>query len=209
MEAFPGSDALSLPGHPAGEALESVDECAAWLSRYVEWKRAGRAVVAGNSLGGAIALRWALDFPDQVAGLVLLGSGARLRVSPEIFEMLDNNWPACIDTLVGWAVSAATGPALRERAKAWHLTVGQESTRRDYAACNVFNIMDEIANIRVPTLIIVGSADIMTPPKYSRFMHERIAGSTLAVIEGAGHLAMAEHPEPVNDAIRVFLSALG
>jgi len=208
VQAFPGSDALSLPGHPAGEALGSVAECAAWLARYLDWKRADRAVVAGNSLGGAIALQWAMDRPDQAAGLILIGTGARLRVSPEIFKMLDENWPACIDTLADWALASSATSQLRERVKTWHQTVGRESTRTDYAACNEFDVMDRIGDLRVPALIVVGAEDQMTPPKYSTFLHERLEGSALDIVPDAGHVVMAEKPDHVNAIIAAFLSSL-
>lgn len=209
VRAFPGSDALSLPGHPAGKPLGSVGECAAWLARYVEWKHAGKAVVAGNSLGGAIALRWALDRPEQAAGLILIGTGARLRVSADIFKMLDEDWPACIDTLVGWALSKGAPAELRERAKGWHLLVGRESTRADYAACNEFDVIERLGELRVPALILVGAEDTMTPPKYSTFLHERLAGSSLEMVQGAGHIVMAEKPAQCNAAIAGFLASLG
>jgi len=208
VQAFPGSDALSLPGHPYGEALGSVAECANWLAHYIDWKRSDRTVVAGNSLGGAIALRWALDRPDQAAGLILIGTGARLRVSPQIFEMLDQNWPACIDTLANWAVASAAPRQVRERVRAWHHIVGRDATRTDYTACDEFDIMDRIADVHVPALIVVGDEDQMTPPRYSNFLHERLEGSTLEVVPGAGHLVMAEKPEIVNAAISAFLSSL-
>ncbi len=208
VEAFPGSDAVTLPGHPAGDALESVEECADWFSRYVDWKRAGRIVAAGNSLGGAIALRWALDYPDQVAGLILIGTGARLRVAPDIFAIIDNEWPACIDRLVDRALGPAATSDLRERARGWQLTVGRESTRRDYVACNGFDVMQDVATLLVPTLVVVGSHDQMTPVKYSTYLHERISGSTLRIVTGGGHILMAEKPDEVNAVIRDFLGTI-
>ena len=162
----------------------------------------------GNSLGGAIALRWALDFPEQAAGLVLIGTGARLRVSPQIFQMLDKLWPACIDTLTDLALSPNASTQLRARVRQWHELVGVESTRRDYAACDKFDVMQELDALRVPTLIIVGSLDQLTPPKYSTYLHDRIAGSTLTTLDGAGHLAMAERPAEVNAALGSFLRNL-
>jgi pimeloyl-ACP methyl ester carboxylesterase len=205
LVAFPGSDAVTLPGHPGGEALESIEECSAWFSRYADWRCPGKLVVAGNSLGGAIALRWALDFPDRSAGLILIGTGARLRVSQDIFQMLDENWPACIERLVDWALAPDAAAQLRERVKGWHITVGRESTRRDYAACNRFDVMAELGALRAPTLVVVGSRDQMTPPKYATYLHEHISGSALTVIEDAGHIVMAEKPDEVNAAIRNFL----
>ncbi len=206
--AFPGADALSLPGHPEGEALASVADAAVWLSRYLRWKGVERAIVGGNSLGGAIALEWALRYPENAAGLILVGTGARLRVAPRIFEMLDTDWPACIDTLASYTLAPSASPALRERLTRWHHEVGQRSTRADYGACDAFDVMDRVASIATPTLILVGDQDAMTPPKYSAFLNERIAGSTLAVIEGAGHLVHAEQPEAVNAQIRARFEAV-
>jgi pimeloyl-ACP methyl ester carboxylesterase len=204
--AFTGSDALSLPGHPGGQPLGSVDEYAAWLARYVDWKHAGRAVVAGNSLGGAIALRWALDFPQQAAGLVLIGTGARLRVSPQITELIADRWPGCIAQLADLSLAPNAPAEVRERLCAWHEAVGQKTTAADYAACDRFDVMGELAALSVPALVIVGELDRMTPPKYAAYLHEHIAGSQLAVVEGAGHLVMAEKPAEVNALIARFIS---
>jgi len=206
--AFAGSAALSLPGHPSGIALDSVEQCASWLARRMEESGAMRAVVAGNSLGGAIALQWALDHPAQAAGIVLVGTGARLRVSPEIFKMIDNDWPACIDTLVDWSLGKDPPAELRARAKSWHLAVGKETTRKDYAACNAFDVIERLPELRLPALIVVGSQDRMTPVKYSAFLHEHIPGSELMVVPDAGHLVMAEQPVRVNAALASFIESV-
>jgi pimeloyl-ACP methyl ester carboxylesterase len=205
--AFAGSDAVTLPGHPGGEAFETVEEASAWFARYVGWRHAGRAVVAGNSLGGAIALRWALDFPDQAAGLILIGTGARLRVSPRIFQMLDD-WPGSVPSLVDLALAPDAPAQLRERVTSWHLAVGQQTTKRDYAACDRFDVMHELASLQAPTLILVGSLDQLTPPKYALYLHEHIAGSKLSVIDGAGHIAMAERAVEVNGLIAEFMQTI-
>jgi pimeloyl-ACP methyl ester carboxylesterase len=197
-----GCDAVSLPGHPEGEALASVGDCAAWLAKYLKWKGADQAIVGGNSLGGAIAIEFALRYPEQTAGLVLIGTGARLKVAPSIFEMIDARWPACVDELVAFSLSPDADPALRERAKRWHGVVGQRSTRRDYQNCDEWDAMDRVGTIRAKTLIVVGAGDRMTPPKYAAFLNEKIGNSELAVIDGAGHLAHAEKPDAVNARIR-------
>lgn len=201
-----GCDAVSLPGHPEGEALASVGDCAAWLAKYLHWKGADRAIVGGNSLGGAIAIEFALRYPDRTAGLILLGTGARLKVAPSIFEMIDARWPDCIDDLVGFSLAPNADPSLRARVRDWHVRVGQRSTRRDYQDCDEFDAMDRVGSIRARTLIVVGSDDKMTPQKYSAYLHGNIAGSELAVIEGAGHMAHAEKPEAVNARIRAVFS---
>ena len=204
-EALPDADALSLPGHPEGTALETVGELAGWLERYLRWKRAGRAVVAGNSLGGAIAIEWALRYPADVAGLILIGTGARLRVSQQIFDLIDDDWPDGVEAVVDFALGPHAPPDLRNRAIGWHLSVGQRSTKADYVACSQFDVMDRLDEIAAPTLIVVGTEDRLTPVKFSRYLHEKIAGSELLEVEGAGHLVMAERPDIVNPAIAAFL----
>jgi len=206
--AFPDGDALSLPGHPEGTALPSVGELADWLERYVRWKQCGPAVVAGNSLGGAIAMEWALRYPADAAGLILIGTGARLRVSAQIFDLIDNHWPDSIATLADFAVGPRDGAELRERVVSWHRVVGQSSTKTDYCACDRFDVMDRLHDIGAPTLIVVGAEDKLTPVKFSRFLHEKLAASELLEVEGAGHVVMAERPDVVNPAIANFLRNL-
>ena len=204
---FAGSEALALPGHPVGEPLGTVAELATWMASVIAARSSGPAVICGNSLGSAIALQTALRFPEQVAGLILIGAGARLRVGNPIFEMIDTNWPACIDELVALSVDDGCSHELRQRVKDMHLVVGPRSTRADYAACNAFDVMDRVRTIAVPTLIIVGSNDRMTPPKYATFLNEAITGSELVVVDRSGHLPHLEKPNIVNDAIRVRIGA--
>jgi len=205
LDSFADSDALSLPGHPQGEPLASVTDLAEWLDSYIRWTRAEKAVVAGNSLGGAIAMEWALRHPDRVAGLILIGTGARLRVGQAIMDMLDR-WPESIPTFAEYAVSSGAPQALRSRVEQWHRTVGQKSTRADYMACNAFDVMPRLSEITAPTLIIVGAEDALTPPKYARYLHEHLAGSRLLEVPAAGHIVMAERPDAVNAAIAEFLT---
>ena len=66
----------------------------------------------------------------------------------------------------------------------------------------------ELRSIKVPTLILVGDGDQVTPPKVAQAMHAKIPGSTLTVIPGAGHMTPIEQPELVNRAIREFAEKL-
>jgi pimeloyl-ACP methyl ester carboxylesterase len=200
-DAFQGSESLALPGHPEGEPLSSVAELAVWLAGEIAQRASGPAVICGNSLGAAVALQTALTYSARVAGLILIGGGARLRVGTQTFEMIEQRWPACIDELVSYSVDEDCPQPLRRRLHEMHLVVGQRTTRVDYAACNAFDVMDRVGTIAIPTLILVGANDRMTPPKYATFLQQAIAGSELAVIDGAGHLPHLERTNIVNDAI--------
>jgi pimeloyl-ACP methyl ester carboxylesterase len=76
---------------------------------------------------------------------------------------------------------------------------------RDLAACNVFDCMARLQEIHLPTLIICGTEDRLTPVKYSQYLHEHIAGSTLRLVADAGHYVMREQPHVVNQAIEEWL----
>lgn len=206
--AFPQADAVSLPGHPEGDPLATVGEMADWLERDLRWRGGEPSAIGGNSLGGAVALEFALRYPAQTAALLLIGTGARLRVSAGIFDMIATKWPHCVPALVDYSLGPEPPAGMRERAEAMHLAVGPASTRADFQACNEFDVRDRLAEITAPTLIVVGELDEMTPVKYSQYLHEHIAGSELLVVPRAGHLVMAEKPDVVNAAIDRFLKKI-
>jgi pimeloyl-ACP methyl ester carboxylesterase len=60
----------------------------------------------------------------------------------------------------------------------------------------------------VPALVVCGADDRLTPPRYSRYLHEQIRGSRLVMVEGAGHMVMLEQPQATNQALRDFLLRL-
>jgi pimeloyl-ACP methyl ester carboxylesterase len=81
--------ALDLPGHGAssGEGCDTIGAYAAVVCRFLNGLGSGAVVLGGHSLGGAIAQTLALDAPELLRGLVLVGTGARLKVLPELFEI--------------------------------------------------------------------------------------------------------------------------
>jgi pimeloyl-ACP methyl ester carboxylesterase len=79
----------------------------------------------------------------------------------------------------------------------------------DFSACERFDIMEEVVNINNPTLLICGDQDALTPIKYSRYLAERISGSRLEVIEGAGHMVMLERPKQFNKKVEAFVHSVG
>ena len=73
----------------------------------------------------------------------------------------------------------------------------QEAIYKDLSACDRFDIRNSVDSIRMPTLILCGEDDVLTPVRYSRFWgkKEKIAGSELALVKDAGHMAMLEKPD--------------
>jgi pimeloyl-ACP methyl ester carboxylesterase len=202
--------ALDLPGHgqSGGDGYQRIDDYVAVVRGFVEEAKLGRIVLGGHSMGGAVAQAFALSHPDRLDGLILVGTGARLRVLPKIFELLEANYPEGVAFINGLAFSPATARAPKDAAGAQSLETRQRVTIGDYTACNSFDAMERIGALRVPTLVITGRDDRLTPPRYAEFLTRTIPGARLALVERAGHYVHLEQPETVNRAILEFLTTL-
>lgn len=221
LPAFPGALYLDLPGHAGGRGkvpknagLRSVDEYASWVAGRVEEEGLSRVVLNGHSMGGAITLTLALQHPVWLAGIVLTGTGARLRVLSSLQQLLRTDYSAAVDLIIHQSFAPVPEPLTYKQklklngARRHLLRTPQYVTAGDYEACDRFDVMQQIGDIAVPTLCIVGAQDTMTPLKYSEYLHSRIAGSRLAVIEGAGHMLPLEQPEQYNLHVADFLATL-
>jgi len=202
--------ALDLPGHGAspGDGCRAVADYAAVVQEFIRALGADPVVLAGHSMGGAVAQTIALDSPMLLKGIVLVGTAARLKVYPELLRLLETDYPAATEFVKRHAWSPATAPALAEGMHKATLEVRQAVTLGDYAACNVFELRNRVAGIRLPTLVIVGEDDELTPPKFSEFLVSEIPGARLVRVAKAGHYVPLEQPDEVNLAIRQFLAAL-
>jgi pimeloyl-ACP methyl ester carboxylesterase len=206
VRSFADADAVDLPGHPEGESCPSIEEYVAWLRGYIQERAYRRIVLVGHSLGGAIAFLYALRYPDDLEGIISVGSGARLRVHPMYLEGLEK----AIGKPELFEEFQATGreliePELAEVLRRRGIENGPAVTLNDLRACDEFDIMDRLGEIRIPTLAICGSDDIMTPPKYSHHLVEKIPGARAVIVQGGTHMVFAEKPEEVNGAIDEFL----
>jgi pimeloyl-ACP methyl ester carboxylesterase len=198
--------ALDLPAHgwSTGRGRDNVAAYAEVVAGFLDALSLPPAVIAGHSLGGAIALWLALHQPVRVRGLVLAGTGAKLRVHPDILQAAKEGRPVASTAVLGGQTSATLRPAAGDRTP----TAAPEVVYNDWVACDTFNVMDRLGEIHVPTLVIVGANDVMTPPKYAGFLARGIAGAALVTIDGAGHSAMIDKPSEVAAAIQPFVNSL-
>jgi pimeloyl-ACP methyl ester carboxylesterase len=167
------------------------------------------AVIMGHSMGGALALSLALDAPERVAGLVLVGTGARLRVHPLLLEAVHaGSVPVeTLATLVSWWYSPDASPRLRQLAARGLAATNASVLHGDFLACDGFDVMDRLSAIDRPALVVVGEDDHMTPVKYARFLSEHLPQARLEVIPAAGHMVMLEQPAVIEVALRAWLDA--
>ncbi|MCJ7514626.1 MAG: alpha/beta hydrolase [Dehalococcoidia bacterium] len=207
---FTDSEAINLPGHPEGKPCTSVDEYVEWLHQYVQCKGYSQIVIAGHSMGGAVAQMYALSYPQNVKAVILVDTGARLRVRPDFLNQLEDGIGASSEWLKNMVEPPYNRVAheVREKVISKVTEVGAAVHLNDYRCCDKFDIMDKVSHITVPTLVICGTEDDMTPVKYSQYLVNKIIGARLVIVEGGTHLCHLEKPAEVNRAIEEFLSSL-
>jgi len=203
--------ALFLPGHGpnGGPGRESIAEYVEAIRAFLDEINLQRVVLTGLSMGGAIAQLFALTYPERLAGLVLASTGAKLKVLPLIFETIAKDFEGYLK-LMGQFSFSKSAP---EKVKQPVLEEAREQKPAvilgDFRACDAFDARERLSEIRVPTLVLSGEEDLLTPPKYSDFLVERIPGARLVRFPQAGHMLPVEKPEEFNAAIEKFLEELG
>lgn len=197
--------AVDLPGHGSseGEAADRISTYREQIKDFIESAGLSKAVLCGHSMGGAIAMDCALNYPENLAGLILVSTGARLKVAPKILETYREGKQnlSLAKHLYG---PDAREELVREGEKMLAETP-PEVSYSDFTACDQFDAMEEISNIDLPTLVLCGEQDAMTPPKYSRSLAEKIPGARLELFPTGGHMLMQEQADQVNKAISRFL----
>ncbi len=199
--------AVDLPGHgdSQGDGCRTIPEYRDFLRDLLDALGVTRVVLVGHSMGGGIAQSFALSYPDRLAALVLVGTGARLRVHPDIFAAIRRDVGEAGRLLSGWAYSQEALPATVAQGAQAFARNRAAVLEGDFRACEGCDLIHEISAIRLPTLVLCGEEDRLTPVKYARFLQQQIPGAALTVVPGAGHMVMLEKPLEFNRALVRFL----
>ncbi|WP_084265913.1 3-oxoadipate enol-lactonase [Actinomadura macra] len=202
---------FDLPGHggaPPPDGPFTVEDLADGIAALLDRLGIGEAAYAGVSLGGAVGAALALRAPGRVGSLVLCCTSPRFGDPGPWRERAalvrrEGVGPVA-DTAAGrWFTPGFTGADP-------YVAMLRAADPEGYAACcdalAGFDITDRLAGIGAPTLVIAGAEDLPTPPRgHADRLAAGIPGAALVVVEGAGHLANAERPEPVTAAITAHL----
>ncbi|MBA7620972.1 2-hydroxy-6-oxo-2,4-heptadienoate hydrolase [subsurface metagenome] len=180
-----------------------------WLHDYIYHQQYQDVVLVGHSMGGAVAQLYGLKYGDEVKALVLIGTGARLRVLPD--------WLKAVEEMVtdeaAWIKYLAerhrsTAPEIRRVVIEERMRIGPAVMLNDLLGCDKFDIMDRVHNIKLPTLVICGSDDELAPVKYTHYLASKIEAARELIVNGTGHWVQTEKPRKVNQAIDSFLASL-
>ncbi len=181
--------------------------------------RATACVLAGISMGGYVAMNYARKYPDDLRGLILVDTKDAAD-DPQTREnrnrMIDvaqsKGSAAVADLMFGKMLSPDTlshRPEISKTLRAMMEACPAKTIEHALAALRDRpDMTTELPLISMPTLILVGEADALTPPTAAEGMKSRISGSRLTAIPGAGHMSPMEQPSQVNKAIRRFIDNL-
>ena len=204
--------ALDLPGHgnSPGRGQQSI---AGYARCVLEWLGAvglNRAAFIGHSMGGAIALEMAMQYPENVLALGLLATGTRLPIPSEILTdaASPTTYRKANEALRRLAFSPSVDIHLIELVVRRMAEIRQSVMHGDLLACNDFDATGRIERIRHPTQVLCGSDDRLTPLRYAQFLADTIPSGRLVVVPQAGHMLMLECPQVVAEALSIFLSGI-
>jgi pimeloyl-ACP methyl ester carboxylesterase len=159
-------------------------------------------------MGGAIAQKFALMHPECLRAIVLVCTGAKLRVNPIILDAIERSYDEAIELIVGFAFSDKTVGEIKTMSREEMKRIRPEAVYSDLEACDKFNIMNRLGEIKLPTLIVCGVEDRLAPVKYSEYLKDNISNSKFVAIADAGHMVMLEKPEEFNKELERFVRGL-
>jgi len=208
-EYFSVSEAIALPGHPEGRPRSSIDGYVEWLRGYIHQQQYQDVILVGHSMGGAVAQLYGLKYGAEVKALVLIGTGARLRVLPALLKAVEK----MVTDEAAWIKyleehHRSTAPEIRQIVIEERMRIGPAVMLNDLLGCDKFDIMDRVHTIKLPTLVICGSDDERTPVKYTHYLASKIEDASEVIVNGASHWVQTEKPKEVNQVIESFLASL-
>ena len=207
--------ALSYPGYGSSTLVGDAtrDDYAAAVIATMDSLAIDQAHVCGLSLGGVVAIAMHAAAPGRCASLIIADSFAVHPDGQQIYDRAEQasrtiGMRALAEARAGMLLGSAARPAV-------HRTVTETMSAIDPAAYVIgaravwlADQRDRAREIAVPTLVLVGDEDIITPPALSEELAALIPGSKLEIIAGAGHLANIEQPVAFNAAIGGFLAEI-
>jgi len=204
--------AIDLPGHgkTAGPGFQSIEDYARSVIGLLDSSGLSRVVIVGYSMGGAIALSLALDYPDRVAGIALISTGPRLPIPPPVMENVANpsTFTLAVKNLLEMSSDSQTPASLKETLFKRLTTTRQTLVLSDLLACDRFDVINRLGDIHTPTLVVCGTEDKLTPIHSSETLSSRIQGAALQTVDGTGHLLVFEQPRHLTKLVNIFLATI-
>ncbi|MBV9531887.1 MAG: alpha/beta hydrolase [Bradyrhizobium sp.] len=195
---------LPCHGRSAGPALRTIAEMADWTAALLHAAEVGKAHLVGHSMGSLIALETAARHPEKVSALSLIGTAARMTVGADLLKAAEADDRAAIDMVSIWGLGFSAEIGGSSAPGLWMHGGAQRVLQRcapgvlfsDLSACNAYSdALAAAAKVAVPTTVILGEKDMMTPARAGKALAAAIPNARTVVLQGAGHLLMVERPD--------------
>ena len=202
--------AIDLPSHGRSDVFPklSLEFYVEVLNGFIQASKYEKIVLCGHSLGGAIVQEYYFKNLDYLVALILVGTGAKLKVNPFILNSLKDDYQEYLDSLPAGDFYRKTSKEVINQYILDTTKIGSEVTYQDFSICDNFDTLSKSELIEIPCLILVGKGDKLTPVKYSTYFHDKIKDSELLIIKHASHMVMLEKPLEINNAISKFIEKL-
>jgi len=229
---------LDVRGHGQSSPLRraySVEGFTKDLRSFLQQVEVDEPVLIGWSMGGIISMQYCMNYPSEVKALVLIATRAhrnprlKLRIlfalfqarlgllmdftAPRKYDRTAKKFPYGYQDLLEKQVKDMLSSNTPKEVFEWVMADLTNNPRENFLDVikSIWNweAGGKLKNIRIPTLILVGGKDNLTPPHFSRRIHEAIPFSKLVTVDNAGHFVALERPEVVNTEIIKFLKSIG
>lgn len=208
LDKFFNIAALEFPGHghTPGPPLESISEMAEFVKAAVTGPPLSPPVfLLGVSMGGAVTLQCAMDFPDLLAGIIVVNSGPRLGGDGSILKMLDTDPGGARDIFARRLFSDNVPESHIRLSKDFLAQTPVDILKADLTASAGFDPGDKLASIKVPALIICALEDKLVPPDKCRSLALILPNARLLELPHTGHAAHIEAYKELNQAVTEFI----
>jgi pimeloyl-ACP methyl ester carboxylesterase len=205
--------AVDFPAHgwSEGPALPTVATMAEWTASLLDAAKLSSAALVGHSLGALVALETAARFSAKVRGLALCGVAAEMPVHPEMLDSAKADTLKVQELMTFWGMGNAlhkggmVSPGLWLRREALAVLSRNKSgvIHADLAACNAYKeALARAADVKCPTVLVLGDGDLMTPAAKAKPLAGAIASARTVVIPSCGHFMMVERPDETLEALK-------
>jgi len=230
--------ALDVRGHGQSTPLEkahSVEGFSKDLEAFLKKLSIERPALVGWSLGGIISMHYCLNHPSHIKALVLIATqghkNPRLKrqmiayyiqallqflmdfSQPRKYDRNAQKFPSQTNEWLKRQVSGILSSDTTREVRDWIIADITVNPRKSFFEVirSVWNweAGEKLKQISVPTLILVGDKDSLTPPRISHRLHMAIPNSNLVIVKDASHYLVLEYPERINSEILMFLRECG
>jgi pimeloyl-ACP methyl ester carboxylesterase len=209
--------ALDLPGHGRSEGppVPAIDGMAHWVFTVLDFLKIKTASIVGHSMGSLTALECAAREPGRIERIALIGTTYPMKVGEAFLEAARRNEQAAFDMETIWGHAPQVPLGGNPNPGMW--MYGDTLARlarlapgvlyNDLKACNDYaSGLESAAKVSCPALLILGARDVMTPPKTTKALEEKLKGARKVTLKPSGHSLMAEAPDATLDALIEFFS---